>query len=145
MEFVDFFPDVSFIIITNKNGKYELTDKLPKTTEDLWKSQNSMELQSSVQSSSQNENIVNTSKKLLKTRYWTFLLLHCKSCLVSIWNARLSWNVLKQSRFITVDFKLESAKKFPRKFCQQNPKFKRKFQAVLEIASWERFSCTPSL
>ena len=33
-----------------------------------------MELYSSVQSSSQNENITNTNKKLLKTRYWTFSL-----------------------------------------------------------------------
>ena len=31
-----------------------------------------MELESSVQSSSQNENIFNTSKKLIKTRYGTF-------------------------------------------------------------------------
>ena len=31
-----------------------------------------MKLYSSVQSSSQNENIGNTSKKLLKTKYWTF-------------------------------------------------------------------------
>ena len=50
------------LIITNKNCKYELTDELPK-------SQNSMELESSVESSSQNENVANTSKKLLQTRY----------------------------------------------------------------------------
>ena len=37
-------------------------------------SQNSMELYYIAQSSSQNENIVNTCKKLLKTRYWTFPL-----------------------------------------------------------------------
>ena len=33
-----------------------------------------MELYYSAQSSFQNEKIVNTSKKLLKARYWTFLL-----------------------------------------------------------------------
>ena len=33
-----------------------------------------MELKCSVQSYSQNENVVNISKKLLKTSYWTFLL-----------------------------------------------------------------------
>ena len=43
-------------------------------TWDWWKSQNSMELKCSVQSSSKNENIVNTSKKLLWTKYWTFPL-----------------------------------------------------------------------
>ena len=55
------------MVIANKNGKYDLTDKLPKNLR-LTKSQNSMQLQSSVQSSSQSKNIVNTSKNLLKTR-----------------------------------------------------------------------------
>ena len=40
-----------------------------KTTWDLRKSQKSIELFSSAQSSFQNENNVNTNKKLLKTRY----------------------------------------------------------------------------
>ena len=73
-----------------------------QTTSYLRKSQNSMELCSSVQFSYQNENVVNTSKKLLKNTYWTFfLLLHCKLSLASIWNAchnaKLGWNGLKES------------------------------------------------
>ena len=32
----------------------------------------------------------------------------------------------------STDFKLESDKMFLRKFCQQEPKFERKFQAILE-------------
>ena len=55
------------MVIAKKNGKYDLTDKLPKNLR-LTKSQNSMQSQSSVQSSSQSENFVNTSKNLLKTR-----------------------------------------------------------------------------
>ena len=47
------------VIITNVNGKYELTDKLSKDVR-LRKSQKFME--SSVRSSSQNGNIVNTNK-----------------------------------------------------------------------------------
>ena len=120
---------------------YELTDELAN---DLRKSQNFMKLLSSVQSSAQNENIVNTSKKLRKTRYCKLCLLHCKSCLVSICNAKLGWNRLKES-IITADFKFEYAKMFLRTSCYQDPKFKRKFEAILETAFWEKVSCTPSL
>ena len=69
--------------------KYELTDELPHDV------RNSMEFWYSVQSFSQNKNTA--SNKFLKTRYWTFLLLHCKSCLVSIWNSTLDWNGSKES------------------------------------------------
>ena len=54
------------VIITNKNCKYKLTDELPNGVR---KSQNSIELLSSVQSSFQNENTVKTSKNLLKTKF----------------------------------------------------------------------------
>ena len=47
------------VIITNKNVKCQLTDKLQNDIR-LRKSQNSIKLLSIVQSSSQNENIVNT-------------------------------------------------------------------------------------
>ena len=51
------------MIITNKNGKYELTDELPNDVRlKNSQSQNSMELYSNVQFPSHNENIV----KLLK-------------------------------------------------------------------------------
>ena len=54
------------VIITNENDKYELTEEQPDDLRnDLRNSKNSMELQSSFQNG-QNENIVNTSKKLLK-------------------------------------------------------------------------------
>ena len=84
------------MIFTNTNGKYELTDELPSDV-NLRKPQNFTELLSSIQTSSQNENIVNASKKSLKTRHWTFLLLHCKSNLVSIRNATINCNGLKRS------------------------------------------------
>ena len=54
------------VIITNKNGKYELSDEFPNDVSLKKKSQNSMELWSSAQL------IVNIRKKLLKTRYCTF-------------------------------------------------------------------------
>ena len=56
------------MIFTNTNGKYELTDELPSDV-NLRKPQNFTELLSSIQTSSQNENIVNASKKSLKTRH----------------------------------------------------------------------------
>ena len=59
------------VTITKKNDKYKLTDEL---LNDIRLKKNSMELSSSVQFSSQNVNIVYTSKKLLKNRYWTFAL-----------------------------------------------------------------------
>ena len=64
------------MIISNKRGIYELLHALPNDLS-LWtlenwkisgKSQNFVELESSVQSSSQNENFLNTSQKLLKNR-----------------------------------------------------------------------------
>ena len=56
------------MIFTNTNGKYELTDELPSDV-NLRKPQNFTELLPSIQTSSQNENIVNASKKSLKTRH----------------------------------------------------------------------------
>ena len=56
------------MIFTNTNGKYELTDELPSDV-NLRKPQNFTELLSNIQTSSQNENIVNASKKSLKTRH----------------------------------------------------------------------------
>ena len=56
------------MIFTNTNGKYELTDELPSDV-NLRKPQNFTELLSSIQTSSQNENIVNASKNSLKTRH----------------------------------------------------------------------------
>ena len=45
----------------------------------------------------------------------------------------------------TTDYKLESNKMFLRMFCQQEPKFKRKFQAILETVFCECVSlCPPS-
>ena len=48
-----------------------------------------MELKRSVQSSTQNENTVNTTKKLLKTRYWTFPLEQYFT-----WNLKFFSNIL---------------------------------------------------
>ena len=56
-------------IITNKNGKHELTDELPNSVRLKKESKLHGILQSSAQSSFQNENVVNSSRKLLKTRY----------------------------------------------------------------------------
>ena len=50
------------VIITN-NGKYELTEELQK---DVRLFQESIKLEPCVQSSSQNENIVNTSEKFIE-------------------------------------------------------------------------------
>ena len=47
------------------------------------------ELKYRVQSFSQNENIANTSKKLLKTKYWTFPLEGYFT-----WNLKFFWNIL---------------------------------------------------
>ena len=52
------------LTITNKNGKYELTDELPNDVK-LKK----MSKLYGIIVQSRNENIVNTSKKLLKSRY----------------------------------------------------------------------------
>ena len=56
------------MIFTNTNGKYELTDELPSDV-NVRKPQNFTELLSSIQTSSQKENIVNASNKSLKTRH----------------------------------------------------------------------------
>ena len=73
LELEDVLPNVSFTASETerdygKNGKYELTNELPNDAR-LKKTSKSMELKWNVQSSSQNQNLVNTSKKLLKTRY----------------------------------------------------------------------------
>ena len=62
------------MIITNKNGKYELTDEFPNDgrLKTPWNSSVVI-----VHSSSQNKNVVNTSKILLKPRYRTFPLEQC--------------------------------------------------------------------
>ena len=49
------------VVTNNKNGKHELTDEFPNDVR--------LKKISKLHSSSQNENIVNTSKKLLQTRY----------------------------------------------------------------------------
>ena len=82
------------VIITNKNGKYELTDELAN---DLRLKKISKLHGIISQYSYQKENIVNTGSKLLKTRYWTFPQLHLRLGLVSIRNATLGWNELKES------------------------------------------------
>ena len=74
LEVVDILPNVFFffilvkrnVIITNKNGKYELTDELPN---DLILNKISKLHGIISQYSYQKENIVNTGRKLLKTRY----------------------------------------------------------------------------
>ena len=43
----------------------------------------------------------------------------------------------------TTGFTLESDKMFPRKFCKQEPKFKRKFQVILETVFCESVSLFP--
>ena len=68
------------VIISNKHGIYELPHELPNdlrlrilgNQEILRTSQIFTELQPSAQSSYQNENFVNTSKKLFKNWNWTF-------------------------------------------------------------------------
>ena len=58
------------MVISNKNGIYELPhDRKLGNQKISEKYQEFMELQTSAQSSSPNENFVNTSEKLLKTRY----------------------------------------------------------------------------
>ena len=53
----------------------------------------------------------------------------------------LHWaEIAQKKKFITADFKLESAKNGSK----EDPKLKRKFQVHLEIAFWECVSCTPS-
>ena len=73
LEVVDILPNVFFfilvkrnVIITNKNGKYELTDEL---SNDLILKKISKLHGIISQYSYQKENIVNTGRKLLKTRY----------------------------------------------------------------------------
>ena len=73
LEVVDILPNVFFfilvkrnVIITNKNGKYELTDEL---SNDLILNKISKLHGIISQYSYQKENIVNTGSKLLKTRY----------------------------------------------------------------------------
>ena len=73
LEVVDILPNVFFfilvkrnVIITNKNGKYELTDEL---SNDLILNKISKLHGIISQYSYQKENIVNTGRKLLKTRY----------------------------------------------------------------------------
>ena len=73
LEVVDILPNVFFfilvkrnVIITNKNGKYELTDELAN---DLRLKKISKLHGIISQYSYQKENIVNTGRKLLKTRY----------------------------------------------------------------------------
>ena len=73
LEVVDILPNVFFfilvkrnVIITNKNGKYELTDELAN---DLRLKKISKLHGIISQYSYQKENIVNTGSKLLKTRY----------------------------------------------------------------------------
>ena len=64
------------MITSNKHNIYELPHELPNDlrlrileNQEIWKrSQNFIELWSSAQSSYQNDNFVNTSKKLLKNR-----------------------------------------------------------------------------
>ena len=43
----------------------------------------------------------------------------------------------------TTDFKFESDKMFLRRFCQQEPKFKQTFQAILETVFCECVSLCP--
>ena len=62
------------MIITNKNGKYELTDEFPNDVRLKTPWNSSVVI---VHSSSQNKNVVNTSKILLKPRYRTFPLEQC--------------------------------------------------------------------
>ena len=64
---------------------------------DWRKSQKSMELMCSVQYSSQNENIVNTSKILLKTRYWTFPLEQCFTWNLKFFSYTLSMVLVTRS------------------------------------------------
>ena len=59
------------------------------------KSQNFKELQPSAQSSSQNENIVNISKKLLKNRIWTFLVVPYFT-----WKLEFVSNILSITAFV---------------------------------------------
>ena len=67
-------------IINNKHGIYKLPHELPNDlrlrilgiSETSRKSQIFLELKLSAQSSSLNDNVVNTSKKLLKNRNWVF-------------------------------------------------------------------------
>ena len=73
LEVVDILPNVFFfilvkrnVIVTNKNGKYELTDEL---SNDLILNKISKLHGIISQYSYQKENIVNTGRKLLKTRY----------------------------------------------------------------------------
>ena len=73
LEVVDILPNVFFfilvkrnVIITNKNGKYDLTDEL---SNDLILNKISKLHGIISQYSYQKENIVNTGRKLLKTRY----------------------------------------------------------------------------
>ena len=103
-------------IITNENGKYELTDELPNNVR-FKNSKNLMELQSSVQSTSQNENIVNTSKKLLKLDIELFP--YCTANHALFLYGMLHWmkQVKREYLYFTADFKVEPAKMFLRKIC----------------------------
>ena len=71
---------IQSVIISNKHGLYEWPHELPNdlrliilgNQEILEKSQDVVELRSSAQSSSQNENFLNTSKNPVKNRNRTF-------------------------------------------------------------------------
>ena len=58
---------------------------------------------------------------------------NCNSSPISISNVTLAWNVLKEV-FITADFNLITQN--VSKEVLQDPKFKEKFQALLETACW---------
>ena len=97
------------VVISNKHGsnKHKLPYKLPNNLrleilgnlEISAKSQNVRELKPSAQSSSQNENFVNTSKKFPKNRNLTFSLVHYFT-----WNLKFILNILSMTTSETTFF-----------------------------------------